>query len=110
MASFTEEQVMQLIAQTVAVALQLAGLQAQVALGEPQTSHPELYQDVDYFLPQRIKQAKCFSVNKLNTNTLNNAGCWISMQQPKGSCCMHHAPPVRRLPHGASLLSPAHRM
>lgn len=40
------------------VALQLAGLQAQVALGEPQLGRPELYQDIDTFLPQRIKQAR----------------------------------------------------
>ena len=38
------------------VALQLAGLQAQVALGEPQMARPELYQEIDLFLPQRIKQ------------------------------------------------------
>ena len=40
------------------VALQLAGLQAQVSLGEPQVNRPDLYQDVDTFLPQRIKQAR----------------------------------------------------
>ena len=43
------------------VALQLAGLQAQVALGEPQQNRPELYGDVDMFLPQRIKQARFLS-------------------------------------------------
>ena len=40
------------------VALQLAGLQAQVALGEPQAERPELYQDVDMFISQRIKTAR----------------------------------------------------
>merc|ERR1712012_149262 len=40
------------------VALQLAGLQAQVALGEPQVERPELYQDVDMFISQRIKTAR----------------------------------------------------
>ena len=40
------------------VALQLAGLQAQVALGEPQAERPELYQDVDMFISQRIKSAR----------------------------------------------------
>ena len=40
------------------VALQLAGLQAQVALGEPQVERPELYQDIDMFISQRIKTAR----------------------------------------------------
>ena len=40
------------------VALQLAGLQAQVALGEPQAERLELYQDVDMFISQRIKTAR----------------------------------------------------
>ena len=40
------------------VALQLAGLQAQVALGEPQAERGELYQDVDMFISQRIKTAR----------------------------------------------------
>ena len=43
------------------VALQLAGLQAQVALGEPQPNRPELYGDVDMFLPPRIKQTRFLS-------------------------------------------------
>ena len=40
------------------VALQLAGLQAQVALNEPQANRPELYQDIDTFLANRIKQSR----------------------------------------------------
>ena len=40
------------------VALQLAGLQAQVALGEPKSERAELYQDVDMFLSHRIKAAR----------------------------------------------------
>ena len=40
------------------VALQLAGLQAQVALGEPQADRPELYHDIDMFISQRIKTAR----------------------------------------------------
>ena len=40
------------------VALQLAGLQAQVALGEPQAERAELYQDVDMFISPRIKTAR----------------------------------------------------
>ena len=40
------------------VALQLAGLQLQVALGEPQSERAELYQDVDMFLSHRIKAAR----------------------------------------------------
>ncbi|CAB4060937.1 unnamed protein product [Lepeophtheirus salmonis] len=44
------------------VALQLAGLQAQVQLGEPKKyAHQppeEVYRDVDGFLPQRIKKAR----------------------------------------------------
>ena len=43
------------------VALQLAGLQCQVALGEPQPNRPEVYGDVDMFLPQRIKQSRFLS-------------------------------------------------
>lgn len=40
------------------VALQLAGLQAQVALGEPQPNRLEVYADIAQFLPQRIRQAR----------------------------------------------------
>lgn len=40
------------------VALQLAGLQAQVALGDPGRDKVELYNEVDMFLPQRIKTAR----------------------------------------------------
>ena len=43
------------------VALQLAGLQAQVSLGEPQHARLELYTDIEHFLPQRIKQARFLS-------------------------------------------------
>lgn len=43
------------------VALQLAGLQAQVAMGEPQVGRPELYADVDAFMPSRVKQARFLS-------------------------------------------------
>lgn len=43
------------------VALQLAGLQAQVNLGDPQSTRLELYDDVDSFLPLRIKQARFLS-------------------------------------------------
>jgi len=39
------------------VALQLAGLQAQVALGEPKDSDRlDYYSDVDTYLPQRISR------------------------------------------------------
>lgn len=38
-------------------AVQLAGLQAQVALGEPKdSSRLEYYSDVDTYLPQRISR------------------------------------------------------
>ena len=43
------------------VALQLAGLQAQVALGEPQQggiAPHDLYQDVDIFLSPRVKSGR----------------------------------------------------
>lgn len=40
------------------VALQLAGLQAQVALGDPQDGKTEFYADVQLYLPQRIAQTK----------------------------------------------------
>jgi len=40
------------------VALQLAGLQAQVGLGDPQRDKGELYAEVDMFLPHRIKSAR----------------------------------------------------
>lgn len=40
------------------VALQLAGLQAQVALGDPQDGKTEFYADVNLYLPQRIAQTK----------------------------------------------------
>ncbi|KAJ4450490.1 hypothetical protein ANN_01915 [Periplaneta americana] len=41
------------------VALQLAGLQAQVALGEPKDSNRlEYYSDVDTYLPQRISRSR----------------------------------------------------
>ena len=41
------------------VALQLAGLQAQVALGEPKDSDRlDYYSDVDAYLPQRISQTR----------------------------------------------------
>ena len=43
------------------VALQLAGLQAQVALGEPQAERAELYQDVDVLISQRIKTVRSIS-------------------------------------------------
>ncbi len=43
------------------VALQLAGLQAQVSLGEPQPDRLDLYADVDFFLPGRIKRARFLS-------------------------------------------------
>ena len=36
-------------------------MQCQVALGEPQLNRPELYGDVDLFLPQRIKQSRFLS-------------------------------------------------
>ncbi|XP_045116702.1 unconventional myosin-X-like isoform X2 [Portunus trituberculatus] len=40
------------------VALQLAGLQAQVALGDPQDGKTEFYADVQLYLPNRIAQTK----------------------------------------------------
>ncbi|XP_071518394.1 unconventional myosin-VIIa [Panulirus ornatus] len=40
------------------VALQLAGLQAQVALGDPQDGKTEFYADVQSYLPSRIAQAR----------------------------------------------------
>lgn len=40
------------------VALQLAGLQAQVSLGDPQPGKTEFYADVHSYLPQRIAQAQ----------------------------------------------------
>ena len=40
------------------VALQLAGLQCQVSLGEPQVNRPELYQEIDTYLHSRIKQSR----------------------------------------------------
>lgn len=40
------------------MALQLAGLQAQVALGDPQDGKTEFYADVQLYLPQRIAQTK----------------------------------------------------
>ena len=41
------------------VALQLAGLQAQVALGEPKDSNRlDYYSDVDTYLPQRISRTR----------------------------------------------------
>jgi len=41
------------------VALQLAGLQAQVALGEPKDSDRlDYYSDVDTYLPQRISRTR----------------------------------------------------
>ena len=44
------------------VALQLAGLQCQVALGEPQPGRLDLYgADLDRFLPLRIKQSRFLS-------------------------------------------------
>ena len=43
------------------VALQLAGLQCQVGLGEPQPSRLDLYAQVDRFLPARIKQSRFLS-------------------------------------------------
>ena len=45
------------------VALQLAGLQCQVALGEPQPQRLDLYAgaDLDAFLPSRIRQSRFLS-------------------------------------------------
>ncbi|KAK3878502.1 hypothetical protein Pcinc_016873 [Petrolisthes cinctipes] len=40
------------------VALQLAGLQAQVALGDPQDGKTEFYSDIQSYLPSRIAQTK----------------------------------------------------
>ncbi|XP_045616185.1 unconventional myosin-VIIa isoform X2 [Procambarus clarkii] len=40
------------------VALQLAGLQAQVALGDPQDGKTEFYADMQSYLPSRIAQTK----------------------------------------------------
>ena len=57
------------------VALQLAGLQAQVALGEPQNARPELYQEIDLFLPQRIKQV-CILKLKMSKKSLHRK-CFV---------------------------------
>ena len=40
------------------VALQLAGLQAQVALGDPQEGKTEFYADITSYLPSRIAQTR----------------------------------------------------
>lgn len=40
------------------VALQLAGLQAQVALGDPQEGKTEFYADIQSYLPNRIAQTR----------------------------------------------------
>lgn len=40
------------------VALQLCGLQAQVALGNPKPNKLDYYQDVDAFLPYRISRTR----------------------------------------------------
>lgn len=41
------------------VALQLAGLQAQVALGDPKDNNKlEYYTDIDTYLPYRISRAR----------------------------------------------------
>lgn len=40
------------------VALQLAGLQAQVSLGDPQPGKTEFYADIHSYLPQRIAQTQ----------------------------------------------------
>lgn len=40
------------------VALQLAGLQAQVALGDPKDNKLEYYTDIDTYLPYRISRAR----------------------------------------------------
>lgn len=41
------------------VALQLAGLQAQVALGNPKDNNkPEYYTDIDTYLPYRISRTR----------------------------------------------------
>lgn len=40
------------------VALQLAGLQAQVALGDPLVPKPEYYTDVNSYLPERVSRTR----------------------------------------------------
>ena len=40
------------------VALQLAGLQAQVIIGDPHHGNTELYSKVDMFIPQRIRSSR----------------------------------------------------
>jgi len=40
------------------VALQLCGLQAQVALGNPKPNKLDYYQDIDAFLPYRISRTR----------------------------------------------------
>ena len=88
------------------VALQLAGLQCQVALGEPQPNRPELYNDVDMFLPRRIKQSRFLSDREwipILTEAHNHYGAgktevvakvwYLScvMQYPLYGCTMFHS-------------------